>query len=84
MDRTSIISESNFADIMGVSLRTVSSWETSGKYKSHKDTCGNVFFHIADLMDVPEISEMVNSPKHHSHSPSQYGLFWQQPCSLTI
>ncbi len=62
MDRTSIISESNFADIMGVSLRTVSSWETSGKYKSHKDTCGNVFFHIADLMDIPEISEMVNSP----------------------
>lgn len=62
MNRTNILSESNFADIMGVSLRTVSSWETSGKYKSYKDVCGNVFFHVADLMDVPEISEMVNSP----------------------
>lgn len=56
-----IISDSNFADIMGVSKHTLNGWEKSGKYPVHEDGQGKSFFFIKDLAHVPEISEMLNS-----------------------
>ena len=55
------ISDSNFADIMGVSKRTLESWKENGKYISHQDENGKSFFYIKDLMKVPEVQEMVTS-----------------------
>lgn len=56
-----IISDSNFADIMGVSKRTLQSWKEKGKYISHKNSCGQVFFYVKDLIAVPEIKEMIET-----------------------
>lgn len=55
------ISDTNFADIMGVSKRTLESWKGNGKYVAHQDENGNSFFYIKDLMSVPEVQEMVTS-----------------------
>lgn len=56
-----IISDTNFADIMGVSKRTLKSWKNAGKFISHIGDKGNNFFFTKDLMCVPEIKEMVES-----------------------
>lgn len=56
-----MISDTNFADIMGVSKRTLQLWKDKGQYPYHTDERGNVFFAISDLMSVPEIREMVDS-----------------------
>lgn len=55
------ISLNNFSDLLGVSRATVDSWIRSGKYKSHTDKDGNVFFYIADLSGVPEIDSLCNT-----------------------
>lgn len=57
----SILSESNFADIMGVSRRTLDVWKTNGKYKHHTDKSGKAFFYLKDLETIPEIREMLYS-----------------------
>ncbi len=56
------ISASNFADIMGVSKATLQKWETSGSYVPFTDAKGNKFFYASELLHVPEIKEMVESP----------------------
>lgn len=56
-----IISDTNFADIMGVSKRTLKSWKDSGKYISHSCDKGKDYFFVKDLMCVPEIKEMIES-----------------------
>ncbi len=56
----SIISASNFADIVGVSKRTLNTWKANGKYKFHTDGSGKEYLLANELMDVPEIIEMVN------------------------
>ena len=57
----SIISDTNFADIMGVSKRTLKSWKDSGKFTSHFCDKGKNYFFVKDLMCVPEIKEMIES-----------------------
>lgn len=59
--KTDTISASNFADIMGVSKATLLRWEHNGKYVPHEDSKGKKYFFIKDLLDVPQIKEMVNS-----------------------
>ena len=56
-----IISDTNFADIMGVSKRTLENWKTKGKYTSHQDKDGKCYFYVKDLMKVPEVKEMIES-----------------------
>lgn len=56
-----IISETNFADIMGVSKRTLKAWKQNGKYIFHKDENGRGFFYVKDLMGVREVKEMIDS-----------------------
>lgn len=55
------ISATNFADIMGVSKATLLKWENNGKFIPRSDCDGQKFFLIEDLMEVPEIKEMVES-----------------------
>lgn len=55
------ISDTNFADIMGVSKRTLLLWEQNGKFVPQKDNKGNKFFNTDDLKGVPEIKEMIES-----------------------
>lgn len=54
-------SESNFADIMGVSKSTVQKWIANGTYSFEVDDCGNRCFAVKDLLEVPEVFAMVNS-----------------------
>ncbi|MBQ7941247.1 MAG: DNA (cytosine-5-)-methyltransferase [Muribaculaceae bacterium] len=56
-----IITETNFADIMGVSKRTLQSWKDKGKYKAHENERGQVFFYVKDLVGIPEIKEMIET-----------------------
>ena len=55
------ISDTNFADIMGVSKRTLETWKESGKYAVHSTEDGKQFFYVKDLLDVPEVREMIES-----------------------
>ncbi|MBQ9418568.1 MAG: DNA (cytosine-5-)-methyltransferase [Bacteroidales bacterium] len=55
------ISESAFADIMGVSKRTLNTWKANGKYKYYQDIDGIGYFLMHELIDVPEIKEMAES-----------------------
>ena len=56
-----IITDTNFADIMGVSKRTLQNWKDKGKYKAHKNGHGQVFFYVKDLVCIPEIKEMIET-----------------------
>lgn len=56
-----VISDTNLADIMGVSKRTLDGWKQSGKYKSHTNCNGASFFFLEDLKDIPQIKEMLES-----------------------
>lgn len=56
-----IITDTNFADIMGVSKRTLQNWKDKGKYKAHKNGYGQVFFYVKDLVCIPEIREMIET-----------------------
>lgn len=55
------ISATNFADIMGVSKATLQKWETNGSFVPSIDKMGRKFFYIQDLLNVPEITRMVQS-----------------------
>ena len=59
---TGTISASNFADIMGVSKATLQKWEANGTFVPKLDNFGNRYFYIRDLIDIPEIKNMVYSP----------------------
>lgn len=56
-----IISYSNFADIMGVSKATLHKWEANGRFVPSVDKYGNKYFVVDNLLNVPEISNMLNS-----------------------
>lgn len=56
-----IITETNFADIMGVSKRTLQTWKDKGKFQVHKNGLGQSFFYVKDLVCIPEIKEMVET-----------------------
>ena len=56
-----IITDTNFADIMGVSKRTLETWKENGKYTVHSAEDGKQFFYVNDLLDVPEVREMIES-----------------------
>lgn len=62
------ISYTNFADLMGVSKRTLLLWEHSGKFVPETDDAGTKFFETEKLMDVPEIKEMQTSNWNAEHS----------------
>lgn len=55
------ISIANLADILGISKRILLRWEQSGRLVSKTDKSGRKYFDSDDLMDIPEVSEMVNS-----------------------
>ena len=55
------ISDSNFADIMGVSKKTIRLWEQNGTYVPQVDTEGHKYYLTENLVDLPEIREMVDS-----------------------
>lgn len=55
------ISAENLADILGISKRTLLHWERCGRFASKTDKSGRKYFDSGDLMDIPEVSEMVNS-----------------------
>lgn len=46
---------------MGVSKATLLKWEKKGKFVPHDDGFGRKYFLTEELLEVPEISEMVNS-----------------------
>lgn len=55
------ISAENLADILGISKRTLLHWERCGRFASKTDKSGRKYFNSDDLMDIPEVSEMINS-----------------------
>lgn len=55
------ISAENLADILGISKRTLLHWERCGRLASKTDKSGRKYFDSDDLMDIPEVSEMINS-----------------------
>ena len=55
------ISETNVADILGTSLATTQNWADKGIYPSHTNECGKRGFYMEDLVDIPEIQEMLNT-----------------------
>lgn len=46
---------------MGVSKRTLETWKENGKYTVHSAEDGKQFFYVNDLLDVPEVREMIES-----------------------
>ena len=56
-----IISDTNLADILGVSVRTVESWIEKEKYPSHKNKKGRSCFYMQDLMTIPEVRQMLET-----------------------
>ena len=55
------ISIANLADILGISKGILLRWEQRGRLASKTDKSGRKYFDSDDLMDIPEVSEMVNS-----------------------
>ena len=55
------ISIANLADILGISKRTLLHWERCGRFASKTDKSGRKYFNSDDIMDIPEVSEMINS-----------------------
>jgi len=60
MNKT-IISDTNLADILGVSVRTVEGWIEKTKYPSHKNEKGRSCFSMQDLIEIPEIRQMLET-----------------------
>lgn len=61
MNRDTIISFNNFADIVGVSRATVEKWISSGKCIPLFTNTGIRYFTASDLSSFPEIDSMLNS-----------------------
>ena len=55
------ISIANLADILGISKRILLRWEQDGRFASKTDKLGKKYFNSDDIMDIPEVSEMINS-----------------------
>lgn len=55
------ISIANLADILGISKGILLRWEQDGRLASKTDKSGRKYFDSDDLMDIPEVSEMINS-----------------------
>lgn len=55
------MSVSNFADIMGVSRSVALGWISRGVYRGRKTDSGDVVVNTADLQEVPQMKEMVES-----------------------
>ena len=58
---TTNISDTNLADILGVSVHTVEGWIEKSKYPSHKNGHGKSFFKMKDLNIIPEIRQMLET-----------------------
>ena len=56
-----IISDTNLADILGVSVRTVESWIEKAKYPSHQNEKGRSCFYMQDLVTIPEVRQMLET-----------------------
>lgn len=54
-----LISQNNFADLMGVSRRTVQNWLDSGHYRLNRIENGVSYLSLDEICDVPEISQML-------------------------
>lgn len=61
--------ESNFADIVGVSKSTVQKWIKNGVFKSETDKLGNKVIDVLNLHDIPEIKEMIESKWEKEYNP---------------
>jgi len=55
------ISIANLADILGISKGILLRWEQDGRLASKTDKSSRKYFDSDDIMDIPEVSEMVNS-----------------------
>lgn len=58
---TTNISDTNLADILGVSVRTVESWIEKSKYPSYTNGHGKSFFKMEDLNVIPEVRQMLET-----------------------
>lgn len=56
-----VITDTDFANIMGVSKRTLDGWLKSGKYVYSRDDKGRRILNVRDLAGLPEVEEMANS-----------------------
>ncbi len=56
-----IVSVTELATLLRVSVHTVQAWAANGKYPSQKDTTGATFFYLKDLQELPPIREMLYS-----------------------
>lgn len=57
----STLTPNNLADLLGVSRRTVQSWEESGKHVPHVDANGAKYFVASELQDFPEVASMAQT-----------------------
>lgn len=55
------VSLNNFANIMGVSRRTVESWIAKGSLTPTKAVDGKIVFNLEHIRDIPSIKEMIDS-----------------------
>lgn len=70
--RHTIISAPVLADLVGVSKHTLESWKKKGKFKIRQADNGDYYFHISDLQEVPEVSQMTQTRwDDELHVPSQ-------------
>lgn len=60
---TRYFTQSNFADIMGVSMATIHKWEKNGTYipENECNSRGEKIYDVLKFLDIPEIKSMVES-----------------------
>ena len=57
----SFLSTSNLADILGTSIATTQKWGESGLYPLHIDSKGKQGFYMEELIDIPQVQQMLHS-----------------------